>query len=147
MVTTNGSATPITGGDQTFTTTTPPSVSTGAPSVLRPTSLKLTGLSNPRDETVNQCIFEWGEDDNYGHSVACANPPSGSTNVPVDATISGLTANHVYHYRLVVTTAISLTQYGDDMTGISTICATAGRRPRSRPIRRGRGRARRCRCR
>jgi DNA-binding beta-propeller fold protein YncE len=85
-------------------------VVTGKPSGVKLPEATLNGTVNPSGVALEQCFFEWGETTAYGEPpVPCAeglgNGPgevgAGAVAVPVHATIAGLEAGHVYHYRLV----------------------------------------------
>ncbi len=84
--------------------------------------------------------FQYGQDINYGSSVAAAESPlTGDPDTAVSAAITGLTANTTYHYRVVADNGGGLAN-GEDMdfttpfapptattsapTGISTTTAT-----------------------
>jgi hypothetical protein len=65
----------------------------------------LTGIVNPNDATVTACSFEYGEGTtggSYESSVPCSQALiANGENQGVSATISGLSPNTTYHYRLV----------------------------------------------
>jgi hypothetical protein len=83
----------------------PPTAVTGTPTAAE-TSATLGGAVNPEDATLTSCRFEYGPSEAYGHSEPCASPlPTGGAAQAVSATLSGLTANTTYHYRLVVGSA------------------------------------------
>jgi hypothetical protein len=65
----------------------------------------LTGNVNPEGASLETCSFEYGSTVSYGSIVSCAQstPMTGTTTLPVSANISGLTLNHTFHCRLVVT--------------------------------------------
>ncbi len=54
---------------------------------------------------VTSCLFQYGTTTEYGSSVACSPPTPYSGNTSVSATLSGLTTETAYHYRLVLVTA------------------------------------------
>ena len=54
---------------------------------------------------VTSCTFQYGTATSYGSSVPCSPSTPYSSNTSVSATISGLTAETTYHYRLVLVTA------------------------------------------
>jgi DNA-binding beta-propeller fold protein YncE len=87
-----------------------PSVTTGSASEVGPTgatlsSATLNGTVNPDGLELKDCHFQYGTDTSYGQSAPCV-PAAGSipadSNVhAVSARIVGLTADTVYHFRLV----------------------------------------------
>jgi hypothetical protein len=114
----------LTGGDETFRTTTPASAVTDAAAV-RPTGATLRATVNPRGEFVTDCQFEYATDaefapDTYPHHVPCASKPSGTDATPVSATLSGLPNESGYHYRVAVTTPDSGTVRGADQAFSTT---------------------------
>jgi len=56
--------------------------------------------------------FEWGSihDENYGNHTAPQSIGSGTTNVPVSATLSNLVQGATYHFRLVTTNSFGMAQ-------------------------------------
>ena len=88
-----------------FTAETPgPSASTGAAVEVAHTSAILTGTVDPSD-AATACGFEYGTTTAYGSSVPCTSAPTGSATVPVSASLTTLTANTTYYYRLVASSA------------------------------------------
>jgi hypothetical protein len=77
----------------------PPTVVTGA---AQPgtTTATLTGTVDPNG-TATTYHFEYGTTADYGLETPIQSAGSGDDPVPVQATISGLTASTTYHYRLV----------------------------------------------
>ena len=83
-----------------------PEVTTESVSEIHRTSAKLEGEVNPGGEEVTSCQFEYGISTSYGHTSPCTPAPgSGTSSVPVGAEITGLTAQTIYHYRLVARNA------------------------------------------
>lgn len=86
-----------------------PNVSVLAPSERQPRSVTLNGTVNPEGRTVTACAFEYADAEEYAkakaysHSVPCSpsNLGSGTSPVPVNAHLEGLTPETVYDYRLV----------------------------------------------
>jgi hypothetical protein len=113
-----------TGGDQFFTTLPPvgagaPTVTTGIanPDTLTATSAELQGDVNPNGQTLSDCHFEWGTTSAYGHSAPCVPANlSGSSSLPVAASISGLSPDTTYHFRLVAANAGTAASHGADAT-------------------------------
>lgn len=99
---------------QNPTATTPPEV-TDAPAVvaapadgLSTQGATLHGTVTPNGSTVSDCHFEYGTSTAYGSSVPCAQSVGGgTTDVPVSATVSGLTANTTYDFKLVATNGVA----------------------------------------
>jgi sugar lactone lactonase YvrE len=85
-----------------FTTTPAVELSTGAVKELQPESATLTGTLTPGGFDTHY-YFEWGTTNNYGAKSPelPADAGSSATAVSVEAKLGGLTANTVYHYRLV----------------------------------------------
>lgn len=89
------------GDDTTFSTLTPPTVTTANASAVSTSGATLNGAVNGHDNTTS-VTFEYGTDTSYGTTVtADQSPVTGSTTTPVSKTITGLTAGVTYHYRVV----------------------------------------------
>jgi phosphodiesterase/alkaline phosphatase D-like protein len=112
VVATNGVGT-TNGADKTFTT---PKAGTGSASGVKATEATLNAGVNPKGSpTAYQ--FEYGTTTSYG-SKAPASPEgvgSGTSEVAVNKTISGLTEATTYHYRVVATNETATT-FGADKT-------------------------------
>lgn len=93
---------------------TPPTATTGAASNLTSSTATLNGIVNPKGRAAT-VYFEWGTDANYGYTTPLQSIASGTADVGVSATISGLTAYTTYHYRVVAYNAGGPT-YGVDQT-------------------------------
>jgi hypothetical protein len=106
------------GTDQTFTTTTPPTATTGSPSNVTRSSATLNGTVNPEGQSTTY-YFRYGPTTSYGTQTTPANAGSGTGQVAVHSTIQGLTADTVYHYQLVTQNAGG-TSYGTDETLTTT---------------------------
>ncbi len=104
IVATNASGTSK-GSDETFTTLpNPPTVVTGAATSVTRTMATLNATVNPEDGLVSDCHFEYGTSEASGTSVPCsALPGSGESPVAVSASVTGLTANTTYYFRIVAT--------------------------------------------
>jgi phosphodiesterase/alkaline phosphatase D-like protein len=104
------------GADMTFTTDTSlPTVTTQAASDIEPDSATLNGLVNANNDSTT-VTFEYGTDTSYGNTVTAAQSPvTGSTDTPVSASVTGLTPDTMYHYRVVGQNS-SGTNNGSDMT-------------------------------
>ncbi|MDQ1727643.1 MAG: hypothetical protein QOK14_1688, partial [Frankiaceae bacterium] len=81
-----------------------PTGSIAAPTSTTQTAATMNGSVDPKMGAVSVCKFQWGDTASYGNETNCATTPSGADNKPVSASLTGLTASHDYHYRLVVTT-------------------------------------------
>jgi hypothetical protein len=84
-----------------------PAAATGTPSAVAETAAALTGTVNPEDAALSACRFEYGPSETYGQSAPCAGAGglAGGAAQAVSATLSELTANKTYHYRLVASSA------------------------------------------
>jgi hypothetical protein len=108
----NNSAGPGQGGDVTFVTPTPPTVTMGGSSYID-TGLTLNGAVNPEGSPTSY-HFEWGPTASYGSSGAgTASVLSGSAPVPVTVSIKVPRPGLTYHYRLVATNAAGTTSTPD----------------------------------
>ena len=114
LVTVNSAGDTTVGADQMFTTTTPPAVTTGSAANVTRSSARLNGTVNPKSQSTTY-YFRYGTTAAYGLQTTPANAGSGTSLVGVHATISGLTANTVYHYQLVAQNAGG-TSFGTDQT-------------------------------
>ena len=107
--------------------TAPPTAITGATSSLDQSSAALTGTVNPTG-TDTQYYFEYGKTTSYGANTATTDAGSGSNDVPVSATLTGLASSTAYHYRLVAVSSAGTTD-GADRTFTTTtppMVATGG---------------------
>jgi hypothetical protein len=77
-----------------------PSVTTGGASAVTPTSATVSGTVNPRGRPTSY-YFEFGKTTAYGTRTNTGNVGSDSVNHSLSASLSGLTPNTTYHYRLV----------------------------------------------
>jgi alpha-tubulin suppressor-like RCC1 family protein len=83
-----------------------PSVVTDATSSVTQTGAVLNGTVSPEGGEVSSCQFEYGLTSSYGASAPCSPAlGSGTSPVAVFATLSDLSANATYHYRIVATNA------------------------------------------
>ena len=106
------------GADQTFTTTTPPAVTTGSASRISHSSAGVSGVVNPEGQATTY-YFRYGTTTAYGVQTGPTSAGSGTGPVGVHATMYGLTANTTYHYQLVAQSAGG-TSYGADQTLATT---------------------------
>jgi phosphodiesterase/alkaline phosphatase D-like protein len=114
------------GKDSSFKTMarTADAITDGA-NVFSSTTAKLNGRVNAYNASTT-VTFEYGLTTSYGSSVtATQSPVNGNTLVPVSFTVTTLTFNTTYHYRIVATNSAG-TIYGHDTTfNTSSIVATA----------------------
>lgn len=85
---------------------------TAEPESLYETQATLSGTVNPRGHEAKY-FFEYGTTTSYGSSTAEGSTGSGTSPVSVSTTVTGLTAQLTYHYRLVAKTGNHLS-YGKD---------------------------------
>ncbi len=90
------------GADQTFTTTTKPTVETKAATSIKETGATLNGTVNPGGAETKY-YFEYGTTTSYGSKTAEASAGSGTSNVEESKAITGLTASTTYDFRIVAT--------------------------------------------
>src|SRR5262249_20411148 len=84
-------------------------------SVTQP-SATLTATANPKGIKVSACKLEYGTTTAYGSSAPCTPAPgSGGSPVAVSASVSGLSPNTSYHFRISATNAGG-TSVGSDGT-------------------------------
>ncbi|MGD2086786.1 MAG: hypothetical protein PVH61_11445 [Candidatus Aminicenantes bacterium] len=123
VVGTNASGTGY-GADMTFSTSVgPPIVTTGSSSPLVFGAI-LNGIVNANNASTT-VTFEYGTTVAYGMTAtADQSPVTGSNNTAVTVTLSGLSFNTTYHYR-VVGTNINGTTNGADMTFTTTLNPSA----------------------
>ncbi len=103
------------GPSATFTVDNSPMLTTLAATSLTLTGATLNGTVNPNGlSTV--AVFESGADTNYGTvSAITLTPDNGTVNQAVSATLTGLTPNTTYHYRVAGTNSAGA-QFGADLT-------------------------------
>jgi plastocyanin len=88
------------GSDRTFTTTGPPTVSTGNTTGVEATKATLLGTVNPFGHETTY-YFEWGLDTSYGQRSEVKSAGAGVATVTASAQVGGLAPGTAYHYRLV----------------------------------------------
>src|SRR6476469_1993227 len=77
-----------------------PTAITGSVAAVGGTSATVNGTVNPGG-AVTEWWFEYGTTTAYGSATTHTNTGSGSANVPVSRSLTGLSAATSYHYRLV----------------------------------------------
>ncbi len=103
------------GSDGSFTTLpNPATVATGATSSPTQSTVTLNATVNPNGATVSRCEFEYGTTTSYGSVASCSSlPGSGSSPAAVSASLTGLSANTTYPFRISATNA-GTTSKGSD---------------------------------
>ena len=101
-----GAAVPVDGGDESFMTITP-SASIAAASSVSQTAATLNGAANPEGATISSCEFYWGITVNgatsFNNTTSCAQTVgSGTSEVPVSASLTGLSSRSTYTFYLEV---------------------------------------------
>ena len=99
LVASNSGGTNV-GEDRTFETSQPPAVQTGAAQAVGADTATLTGSIDPRSRATSW-YFDYGTTTSYGHRTPTRSAGSSSGVQTVTETITGLSANTTYHYRLV----------------------------------------------
>jgi len=115
IVATNSAGTRY-GADKTFTTlspTGPPGVATSTATNVASFSATLNGSVYPHGLTT-MVYFQYGTTTSYGLTTAMQSH-TGNTYLNIGANISSLTANTVYHFRIVASNSAG-TRYGSDRT-------------------------------
>jgi hypothetical protein len=115
VVATNNAGT-TEGSDTTFATlpTTPSTVTTENASGVAQTVATLAGKVNPHGGAVSNCHFEYGVGASYSVNVPCpAAVGVVTTDVTETKSVTGLSPNTTYHYRLVVTSNAGLVNGND----------------------------------
>ena len=124
---TNGSGTSK-GADETVKTLpNPPTTTTKAASTVTPTAATLSATVNPNGGEVGKCEFEYGETNTYGKTASCASlPGSGTSPVEVSASLTGITANTTYHFRISATNAGGTGKGSDETFSTPPNCTAEG---------------------
>jgi hypothetical protein len=83
----------------------PTATTSSTPGEVSAEGATLTGIVDPNDATLTSCSFEYGKGTgggSYETSVPCSQTPAANgEGQDVSATVSGLSANTTYHYRVV----------------------------------------------
>lgn len=103
------------GADQTFTTSSPPAVTTRPVTGLATSSAVLDGLVNPNGAPTTWS-FQYGTTGSYGLETYSRSLPAGTQPVVVSTMLAGLEPGRIFHYRLVARHASSgsVVSYGAD---------------------------------
>jgi hypothetical protein len=91
-----------------------PHATTGAADTITTGSATVNGTVNPEGGATTYHI-EYGTSVNYGASTAETDAGSGTADVPVRVTLTKLSSDTTYHYRVVATNALGIGR-GDDRT-------------------------------
>ncbi len=84
----------------------PPTVVTESATAVGASEAVLNATVDPNGEAITGCTFEYGASTAYGDSRPCTSlPGSGTAAVAVSASISGLSAKTVYHFRIRASSA------------------------------------------
>jgi hypothetical protein len=114
------------GSDVTFATLSRPHIDAAYTTNLNSSSVDLNAEINPEgfDSTYH---FEWGTSTGYGNSVPVpdADIGSGTSDVPVTQHLEGLSANTVYHWRVVATNSVGII-FGQDHTFVYQTTTSSG---------------------
>src|SRR5262249_59604265 len=93
-----------------------PAVVTNTAASVAETSATLNATVNPNNAEVGECKLEYGTGTSYGSSAPCSPAPgSGGSPVAVSASVSPLSPNATYHFRISATNAGG-TSVGSDGT-------------------------------
>lgn len=110
------------GADMTFTTRAAPSATTNTATGVDGTNATLNGAVNANGDSTT-VIFEYGTSTAYGSSItADQSPLTGHTATAVSKSLTGLTSNTTYHFRVVASNANGTT-YGSDQTFYTAVPA------------------------
>ncbi|MFH0888518.1 MAG: hypothetical protein V1871_04850, partial [Planctomycetota bacterium] len=116
-------------GSSTPPVTTPPSVTTNPATDVTQTTATLNGTVNPNGVAISVC-FQFGTSIAYGSTTASQDIGSGTIPITVTATITGLSPNLTYNFRIRVTQgngSTAIIYNGTDQTfttSLPPICAT-----------------------
>jgi phosphodiesterase/alkaline phosphatase D-like protein len=126
LVATNAAGTAV-GADRTFTTTgnPPPGVTTGPATLLGKNSATVTAVISPNNQATAY-YFQYGTSAAYGLQTTAETVAAGAAPVTVTATLQGLEARTIFHYRIVALHGNAPAQGGGDATFMTL--------PRHRPV-------------
>ena len=100
-----------------------PTAITGPVSAVGTTSATASGTVNPNGQSTTW-YFEYGTSTGYGKKTSSKSAGSGTANVQVSGTLTGLTPGTTYHYRLVATSGGGTTRGGDGIFTTSSAPVT-----------------------
>lgn len=105
------------GADRTFKTAgnPPPGVSTGPASQVGKNSATLTAEVSPNKQATTY-YFQYGPSTAYGSQTIAATVPAGTVPVTVTASVQGLEAQTIFHYRVIAFHGNTAPQPGADAT-------------------------------
>jgi hypothetical protein len=108
----------------------PPAVTTGDEESVTTSTAVVNGIVNPNGASTAYHL-EYGTSSNYGLTTADQDAGAGTDPVPVKVSLSKLTSNTTYHYRLVGTNAAGIVRGADKTlkTAIVTRSPTTSTRP------------------
>jgi hypothetical protein len=109
---TNDKTTTIMGADQAFKTPSKPGINGLWAANVITTDATLKATVNPENSPTTY-RFEWGLDSSYGNSSAEFSLGSGQVDHTVGFNLTGLEPSTTYHYRLVATNGIGITEATD----------------------------------
>lgn len=115
------------GADRTLTTTgnPPPNVATGPPTQVGKNSATVSAVIYPNKQATTY-YFQYGTSTSYGSQTIAASVAAGTVPVTVTATLTGLEARTIFHYRIVATHGNTAPQADSDVTFMTL--------PRHRPV-------------
>ena len=118
------------GSDLSFVTAAAPAVTAGSVAQLGATSANVGGAVNPNGHSTKWYI-EYGTSTSYGTKTSTTTiAGSGTSAVPVTATLSKLKAGTLYHFRIVATNSVGTTRGPDSsLTTIGPPTVTTGQVP------------------
>src|ERR1700722_80550 len=105
------------GADLTFRTLPVPVIGGGAVTTLTAGSATLNAQIDPEGVQLSDCHFDYGTSTSYGLTMACTPSPgtipADSSDHAVSASVTGLSANTPYHWRVVASDANGSTMGSD----------------------------------
>jgi hypothetical protein len=114
------------GNDQTFGTSVPPVVATGAARDVGPTTATLIASVDPRGRSTSW-YFEYGTTTAYGTRTPSRSAGSGTTSRELGMSISGLVPATTYHFRIVASSDAGTSRGADGTfttTGVTLVSPT-----------------------
>jgi hypothetical protein len=100
-----------------------PTITTNAATNVGTTSVTLNGIVNPNSLSTT-VKFQYGTTTNYGNEIAASpSPVAGTTAVAVNANLTNLAPDALYHFRLVGTNNVGTIE-GEDQTFNTLACGS-----------------------